>query len=138
MILAERTVRKLTMKNKQLLLTAIMSLLVVMAMAGCSRHEAAIAAIDDIKHKAAARVGAMTGTTGEALAISEFPQAEIKSFDDIMDAVAAVKSGQLDAIVTAYPTALQVTKKNRDLMLLAEPLDHEDTAIAFRKVSATA
>lgn len=113
-----------------------MSLLVLLAMVGCARQESAIASVGDIKQKAAARVGAMTGTTGEALAASEFPQAAIKSFDDIMDAVAAIKSGQLDAIVTAYPTALQVTKKNQELMLLLEPLDHEDTAIAFRKDSA--
>ena len=113
----------------------IISLLMHLAMVGCARQQSTIASVGDIKQKVAAKVGAMTGTTGEALAISEFPQATVKSFDDIMDAVAAIKSGQLDAIVTAYPTALQVTKKNQELMLLPEPLDHEDTAIAFRKDS---
>jgi polar amino acid transport system substrate-binding protein len=124
------------MKSKKLVLTILMSLLAVVAFNGCDKHELAITQVSDIKQAVAAKVGAMTGTTGETLAFSKFPQATVKSFDDIMDAVAAIKSGQLDAIVTAYPTALQVTKKNQELMLLPEPLDHEDTAIAFRKDSA--
>lgn len=124
------------MKSKKLVLTLLMTLLALVAINGCDKHELAITQVADIKQAVAAKVGAMTGTTGEALAIREFPQAAVKSFDDIMDAVAAIKSGQLDAIVTAYPTALQVTKKNQQLMILPEPLDHEDTAIAFRKDSA--
>ena len=51
----------------------------------------------------------------------------------MMDAVSAMKSGQLDAIVTAYPAALQVSKKNPELKVLPEPLDYEDTAIALKK-----
>jgi len=50
----------------------------------------------------------MTGTTGETIAKSRLPRADIKSFDDVMDAVTALNSGQLDGIVTAFPTALQV------------------------------
>ncbi len=114
------------------MLTLILSI-VLMGITGCKKNELTIFDIEDIKHSKHAKVGAMTGTTGEALAISNFPAATIKSFDDIMDAVAAIKSGQLDAIVTAFPTALQVTKKNHDLAILAEPLEQENTAIAFRK-----
>ncbi len=82
---------------------------------------------------AMARIGVMTGTTGEAIVRERFPRASVKSFDDVMDAVAALHSGQLDALVTAFPAALQVTKKNPGLVLLEEVLSHEDTAIALRK-----
>jgi polar amino acid transport system substrate-binding protein len=75
----------------------------------------------------------MTGSTGEIYAKESFPEADIKSFDDIMDAVAAVKSGQLDAIVTALSTAIQVSKTNADFRYLEERLTHENTAIAVRK-----
>ncbi|MDD5033768.1 MAG: ABC transporter substrate-binding protein/permease [Methylococcaceae bacterium] len=99
-------------------------------LAGCGKDPVVIARIDDAKHAA---IGVMTGSTGETITLSRLPTAQVKSFDDIMDAVAAMKSGQIDAIVTSYSTALQISKKNRELALLPEPLAYEDTAIALRK-----
>lgn len=116
------------MKNAALIL-----LVMVMAIGffpGCKKNEVVIASLEDAHH---ARIGVMTGSTGEEISTARFPEAQIKSFDDIMDAVAAMKSGQLDAIVTGFPAALQVSKKNPELGLLSEPLSYEDTAIAVRK-----
>ncbi len=109
---------------------ALFLLAVIFFIAGCRKSEIVIASLDDAKN---ARIGVMTGSTGEAITIARFPKAQVKSFDDIMDAVAAMKSGQLDAIVTAFPAALQVSKKNQELGLLPEPLDYEDSAIAVKK-----
>lgn len=106
------------------------ALMVVAIAGGCSKSENVITSFDDAKN---AKIGVMTGSTGEAVAFKKFPEAQVKSFDDIMDAVAAMKSGQLDAIITLFPAALQVSKKNRELCLLPEPLDKEDTAIAIKK-----
>ena len=108
----------------------IACLLVLAVAAGCRRSERAITSPDEAKD---ARIGVMIGTTGEAIARKRFPEARVKSFDDIMDAVAAMKSGQLDVIITAYPTSLQVVKKNPELGRLPHPLSNEDTAIALRK-----
>jgi polar amino acid transport system substrate-binding protein len=115
---------------KKTTLLALVMLAVIALMAGCKKSETVIASLDDAKN---ARIGVMTGSTGEAITIKRFPKAQVKSFDDIMDAVAAMNSGQLDAIVTAFPAALQVSKKNQELELLSEPLDYEDTAIAVKK-----
>jgi polar amino acid transport system substrate-binding protein len=104
--------------------------MLIVAAFGCGRREPVISRPDDARD---ARIGVMTGSTGEAIAVARFPTARIKSFDDVMDAVAAMKSSQLDATITGFPAALQVTKKNPDLQLLAEPLDSEDTAIAVKK-----
>ena len=100
------------------------------AACGCHDDRKVITRLEDA---ADARIGVMTGSTGEAIVRARFPHADVKSFDDIMDAVAAMKSGQLDAAVTGFPAALQVTKTNVDLDLLAEPLNREDSAIALRK-----
>jgi len=116
------------MKKAVVFLLILLAAIVVLA--GCGKSEVVIASLDDAKN---ARIGVMTGSTGEAITIARFPEAKVKSFDDIMDAVAAMKSGQLDAIVTAFPAALQVSKKNQELGLLSEPLDYEDTAIAVKK-----
>ena len=108
----------------------LMLLAALIYMSACSKTETAITSFADAQH---AKIGVMTGSTGEAITIAKFPNAQVKSFDDIMDAVAAMKSGQLDAIVTAFPAALQVTKKNAELAVLPEQLAKEDTAIAVIK-----
>jgi len=69
----------------------------------------------------------------EQLASARFPDADIKSFDDIMDAVTALKSGQIEAVITGYPTALNVAKHNPELWYLSEPVENEDMAVAVRK-----
>mgnify|MGYP001164700486 FL=1 len=105
---------------------------IVFLFCGCSDEKRAITSLADIQ---TASVGAMTGTTGELLLKTRFPKADVKSFDDIMDAVAALKSNQLDAVITAFPAANNVVKHNKDLMLLSEPVDYENTAAAVRKES---
>ncbi|MGJ0514431.1 MAG: ABC transporter permease subunit [Methylomicrobium sp.] len=119
------------MKKSVLSLLFLLTLLIFPA--ACKKSETLIANLDDAKNS---RIGVMTGSTGEAITLARFPKAQVKSFDDIMDAVAAMKSGQLDAIVTAFPAALQVSKKNKDLGLLPAPLAYEDTAIAVKKGNA--
>lgn len=115
--------------NKALRLM-IAGLILVTAFTGCRKTEKVIARLDDAKD---AKIGVMTGSTGEAIAVARFPQAQVESFDDIMDAVAAMKSGQLDAVITSYPVAFQVSKKNFELWYLPEPIANEDTAIAIKK-----
>jgi polar amino acid transport system substrate-binding protein len=105
-------------------------LMLASTITGCQKTELIIEKPDDAKN---AKIGVMTGTTGEMIAKERFPQAQIKSFDDIMDAVAAIKSSQLDAIVTAYPTAFQVSKKNPELTFLKEPLKDEGSSISLTK-----
>ena len=100
-----------------------------LTLAGCQRSESTITSLDDA---ATARIGVMAGSSGEQIVLERFPKADIKTFDDVMDAVAAIRAGQLDAVVTAFPGALQVTKKNLDLTLVAEPLTAENTAVAVR------
>jgi len=100
---------------------------------GCAKDDHVIRSLNDARH---AKIGVMTGTTGEAIAKARFPEAQIKSFDDIMDGVGAMKSGQLDGIVTSYPTAIQVSKKNRDMAAIAEPLANEDSSVGLRKGNA--
>jgi polar amino acid transport system substrate-binding protein len=104
--------------------------LLAAVLSGCGEAKPGIEKVEDAKH---ARIGVMTGSTGEVYAKKNFPDADIKSFDDIMDAVAAVKSGQIDGIVTALSTAIQVCKTNKEFAYLEERLTNENTAIAIRK-----
>ena len=101
-----------------------------LALAGCDRP---VPVITNLEDASTARIGVMTGTTGEMLAHKRFPDADIKHFDDIVDAIGALTAGQLDAVLTGYPAALQSTKRNSNLAVLEEPLSNEDTSIGIRK-----
>jgi polar amino acid transport system substrate-binding protein len=105
-------------------------LLTLVCSTGCHKTEKSITRLDDAS---TARIGVMTGSVGEAVTKQRFPQAQVECFDDIMDTVAALKSGQLDAVVTTYPTVFQILKKNPDLSWVPEYLDNEETAIAIKK-----
>jgi polar amino acid transport system substrate-binding protein len=111
-------------------LLAAISTVCLALLCGCSKQQDVIRTLDDAKH---AKIGVMTGTTGDQITRARFTEAEIKSFDDVMDAVGALKSGQLDAVVNSFPTCFLVAKKNPDISLLPEPLDKEPTAVAMRK-----
>lgn len=97
---------------------------------GCSEEKKSVTSLADLNGIA---IGAMTGTTGEELAKTHFPQATTKSFDDIMDAIAALKSNQIEAVITGFPTALNVCKHNPDLYFLAEPVEYENSCAAVTK-----
>ncbi len=116
------------MKKGMLLL--LICLMLVTTLAGCEKSEKVITSFDDAKN---ARIGVLTGSVGERIAAERFPKAQVKSFDDFMDAVAAMKSGQLDATIISYPAALQIVKKNPEFRCLPEPLQNEDTAVAVKK-----
>jgi polar amino acid transport system substrate-binding protein len=114
-------------------LRAALPILAALLLSACSKTESVIRRLDDARR---AKIGVMTGTTGEAAAKGRFPEAEVKSFDDVMDAIAAMRAGQLEAVVTSYPTAFQVSKKNRELTILEEPLANEDSSVAVKRGNA--
>ena len=104
--------------------------MIITLFTGCSKSEKVITSIEDVKN---ARIGVMIGSVGEVVVHKWFPNAQLKTFDDNMDAVAAIKSGQLDAVILLCPIGVQVTKMNPGLRQLPELLDIKDTAIAIKK-----
>jgi polar amino acid transport system substrate-binding protein len=107
-------------------------LLIVVAgvLSGCQKADTGIHTLADAS---TSRMGVMTGTTGEMLAARQFPKADIKHFDDILDAISALKAGQVDSVLTAYPTILLTTQRNPDLTYLPDVLSVEDTSIGVAK-----
>jgi polar amino acid transport system substrate-binding protein len=78
-------------------------------------------------------VGAMTGTTGEMYIRTNYPNATVLCFDDIMDAIASLQAGKADYVITAYTTALKAAGRNSHLKILPEEYSDEYAAIAFAK-----
>ncbi len=116
------------MKKTWLFILAAMML--VSGLCGCGKREKVIASLSDAGE---ARIGVVVGTVGEIIAHKRFPNARIETFDEIMDSVAAMKAGKLDAVITPYPGTLNFIKENPEFHTLPEPLEEVDTSIAVKK-----
>ncbi|HNX33445.1 MAG TPA: ABC transporter permease subunit [Kiritimatiellia bacterium] len=90
-------------------------------------------AVTDLSKLATGRVGVMTGSVAEFYMEEKYPRASVGSYDNIADAVTALQGNKLDYVITAYTTALNFVKHNRDLAFLPERLMNEGPAIAVAK-----
>jgi polar amino acid transport system substrate-binding protein len=112
---------------KKLLLSFV--LILSLTLTGCG--ETKIKAEEfDIK---TARIGTMTGTTGENYTINAYPNAQIESFGNVMDAVSALKAGRVDAVITADVTCRNIERENPDLERLPELLTNEYVSVGIKK-----
>lgn len=113
---------ELKMKKLYLFITAF----VLLTLVGCNKTN------KDVPIETS-RVGAMTGTTGERYIESTYPNAKLRRYDSIPDAVMALQGNKIDYVITAYTTALNYAKNNKDLVVLSETLVDEGCAIAVSK-----
>lgn len=105
-------------------------ILIMFVINGCGKQEKVITSLKEVKN---VKIGVMTGTTAEDLALTRFKDCTTQRFDDIMDAVAALKSNQIDAVITGFPTSLNICKHNPSLYFLDEVIEHENACIAVGK-----
>ena len=117
------------MKQTTLSVKTIAAAWILLAV-GCQKKELVIRTPDDAAH---ARIGVMTGSTGEVLAKNRFPEARIQSYDSIPDTIATLGAGNVDAVVTPYSIVLLAKRRNPDLDFVNAALSNEDTAVAVRK-----
>ena len=119
------------MKNGRLALLLLTLSLGLLGIAGCKEDTPVIIkTMSDAQH---ARIGVMTGTTSGQIVSQRLPEAKVQSFDNITDAFAALKSGQLDGVVTAYSSGILLQRSSSDLVILDERLSAENNAVAVRK-----
>jgi polar amino acid transport system substrate-binding protein len=76
-----------------------------------------IASVDDL---GGAIVGAQDGTTGEAYANDETDAEEVRGFPEGPNAIAAVQTGQVDAVIIDLPVAVDAVEKQGGLELAEE------------------
>ncbi len=121
---------KALLKKKNIITIIAIAMILLMYLVGCSEAAKEILSVEEASH---AKIGAMIGSTGEQIAFERYPEADIKSFEDTMDAISALLSGQIDAVVTAVSNAIHTVKHNPQLYYLDEPLAVEKTAMAVKK-----
>lgn len=126
------------MKKNKLLLFGIIALILVIAIILIINNKKGIntnaelkqITFEDLKN---GKIGIMIGSVAENIAIEKFPNAEIVYFNENMDAVAALKAGQIDGVITSYPTVFYCAKYNDDLTYIDEPLSSDISGVAVKK-----
>ena len=94
------------------------------------KADAPIADLDAFKADASKLVGTQIGTTNEMVAKEHFPEERVQSFDDFGAAVAALLSGDLDAVVIDNISALGFIGENAGLLSVGPQLT-SDEQLAF-------
>lgn len=80
--------------------------------------ESPIASYDELAGK---RVSVARGSTNDTIMTEDFPDTEVVRFETIADAVAALKSGKVDAAVEGEATVTAEAKKNPNLEKVDAP-----------------
>ncbi|MEY3020193.1 MAG: Glutamine-binding periplasmic protein precursor [Actinomycetota bacterium] len=91
----------------------------------------AITGIGDLG--AGVRVGVQSGTTGEAYATENAPEAEVTSFENEGDLTTALVAGSIDAILQDLDPNLQFTRDNAGFEVIETYDTDESYGIAFEK-----
>lgn len=106
------------------LLALVATLALGIVAAGCGDDdeddgdgEAGITSTDDLAGKI---VGAQDGTTGEAYANDETDAAEVRGFPEGPDAIAALRTGQVDAVIIDQPVAVDAIDKGEAVEIAEE------------------
>ena len=78
-------------------------------------------------------VGVQLGTTGDTYVTDELPDSKVEQYSKGADAVQALKTGKIDAVMIDKLTAEAFVAKNKDLRILDEAITDEEYAIALKK-----
>jgi polar amino acid transport system substrate-binding protein len=85
------------------------------------RKDNPIKSIEDLKGKS---VSVARGSTNDSLITNRFPDTKVVRFDTIADAVQAVKSGKVDAVMEGFATVRAEAAKDPSLQVLdIEPIN---------------
>lgn len=92
----------------------------------------AIKSIDDLAGK---KIGVQLGTTGDIYAVDDFGQDHVEEYNKGADAVQALKTGKIDAVIIDNEPAKVFVAENDDLVLLDTPYTEEQYAICLKQGS---
>ena len=118
---------------KKLLIFALITILAI-TLTACDNtpDELVISSPDDLAQPDI-RIGVQNATTGHVFAEENFPEADIDAFPLFADAVMALNTGSIDAvIIDSLPAAEFVRENEGSLMILDDYLTFEYYGIAFQ------
>ncbi len=123
------------MKMKKMVALALVSLMLVGALAGCGQ-QVETKTIGSAADLAGAKIAVQEGTTGDTYVTDEVAGAEISRFKRAVDAGIDLKNGKVDAVVIDDQVAKDLVAEIDGLTILPERLTEEQYAIAVQKGDA--
>ncbi len=91
-----------------------------------------ITSLDQLDGK---KIGVQLGTTSQSFATSDFGEDAVEVFSKSADAIQALKTGKLDAVMVDNEPGKRFVEANSDLMMLDTPYANEDYSICMAKGS---
>lgn len=82
-----------------------------------------------------ATAGAMTGSLGEMFMKENYPNAKVLCFDEITDAIQALRTGKVKYVMTSYTNAVNACRSDKKLVILPKHYTEEGAAVAINKKS---
>jgi len=89
-----------------------------------------ISSLDDLKNK---RIGVMLGSTHDAFAHKQYPQAEIFQYKGPADVLLGVKSGKTDIGIYNSVSLTEILKIDPELGLIDKPFEFSPVGFGFNK-----
>lgn len=93
-------------------------------------EDSEIASLDDLNGK---QIGVQQGTTGDLYSTDDFDEDSIQRFSKGADAVQALSTGKIDAVIIDNKPAQVFVSENEGLKILETPYAEEHYAIAVKK-----
>lgn len=94
------------------------------------KEDSDIASIDDLQGKV---IGVQQGTTGDIYSTDDFGEDNVQRFPKGADAVTALQTGKVDAVIIDNNPAKVFVEQNEGLKLLDSPYAEENYAICVKK-----
>ncbi|MCM1315038.1 MAG: transporter substrate-binding domain-containing protein [Prevotella sp.] len=110
---------------------SIFSVIAMITAFGCGEKKEAqtIFSANDLTGKT---IGTQIGTTGYALA-GDISGAMVEKYKDAFEAVKALESKKVDAVIIDELTAEEIISDYENLTILSDPFNEEEYAIAYKK-----
>ncbi|MGE5396842.1 MAG: hypothetical protein ACM3MK_04820, partial [Chitinophagales bacterium] len=90
--------------------------IILLMFCGCSRSMSPLPPIET------AKIGTMEGSVNESYAQIEYPNADVKRFNNYVESSDALLSGKIDYAMMDYATAWNFVRYNKEFYIMPEKL----------------
>ena len=97
---------------------------------GCEDSKETFSTIEELKDR---RIGVLLGSTHDAYATKEFPEAEILQYKNPSEMILAVRSGKIDAAIYNTEILNHIIRENDDLRVIGDTLFAVPVGIGFNR-----
>jgi len=124
---------KVTSTLLKVALLAVVVLVLVVAFSNRTKDDfEPITSVEELNQEGM-KVGGVVAAIVQQIFNEQFPNATHVEFNEYMDMVAALRTGQVDALMLSYPTAFLAQRSIPEFKIIDEPLTQTQAAVGVKK-----